>query len=80
MFKIFFIAPQPLACDGDGDVNLEAKKHALTVDGDSEEKGKRSNVRFTNGAHLVVVVMLRQKGKRSKVTFDKGCTGGCSPS
>ena len=30
--------------------------------------------------HLVVVVMLRQKGKRSKVTFDKGCTGGCSPS
>ena len=30
--------------------------------------------------HLVVIVMLRQKGKRSKVTFDKGCTGGCSPS
>ena len=51
MFKIFFKAPQPLACDGDGDVNLEAKRHALTVDGDSEEKGKRSNVRFTNGAH-----------------------------
>ena len=25
MFKIFFKAPQPLACDGDGDVNLEAK-------------------------------------------------------
>ena len=49
MFKIFFKAPQPLACDGD--VNLEAKKHALTVDGDSEEKGKRSNLRFTNGAH-----------------------------
>ena len=72
MFKIFFKAPQPLACDGDGDVNLE-----VTV------KKKAKDLTYVLQmvhTHLVVVVMLRQKGKRSKVTFDKGCTGGCSPS
>ena len=67
-----FKAPQPLACDGDGDVNLEVtvKKKAKDL----------THVLQMVHTHLVVVVMLRQKGKRSKVTFDKGCTGGCSPS